>query len=60
MQGNEPLMKNLAKLVEINHPDLILFVGEALTGNDAVDQLKEFNRCLVGKINNINYLIIIV
>jgi len=49
MQGNEPLMKNLAKLVEVNQPDLILFVGEALTGNDSVDQLTKFNQCLIGK-----------
>ena len=47
MQDNEPLMKSLAKLVEINQPDAILFVGEALTGNDAVDQLKKFNQALI-------------
>ena len=34
MQYNESLMKSLAKLVDINQPDAILFVGEALTGND--------------------------
>lgn len=44
MQDNEPLMAALAKLVKINQPDLILFVGEALVGNDAVDQLSKFNR----------------
>lgn len=48
MQDNEPLMKSLAKLVEINQPDAILFVGEALTGNDSVDQLKKFNQALIG------------
>lgn len=46
MQNNENLMKSLAKLVKTNNPDLLLFVGEALVGNEAVDQLKEFNRCL--------------
>jgi len=30
--------------VYVNEPDLILFVGEALVGNEAVDQLKKFNR----------------
>ena len=50
MQGNTDLMKALAKLVEINQPDLILFVGEALTGNDAVDQLKSFNQSLISNI----------
>ena len=43
MQNNEGLMKQLAKLVSVNDPDLVLFVGEALVGNDGVDQLSEFN-----------------
>ncbi|CEM02492.1 unnamed protein product [Vitrella brassicaformis CCMP3155] len=47
MQDNEPLMRALAKLVAVNNPNLILFVGEALVGNDAVDQLQKFNQCLV-------------
>ena len=46
MQDNEPLMRALSKLIHINKPDLILFVGEALVGNDAVDQASKFNRCL--------------
>eukprot|EP00741_Cyanophora_paradoxa_P001760 tig00000073_g1707.t1 len=46
MQDNEPLMRALAKLVHQNKPDLILFVGEALVGNDAVDQLTKFNQSL--------------
>eukprot|EP00913_Durusdinium_trenchii_P030675 g28729.t1 len=47
MQDNEPLMRALAKLVAINSPDLVLFVGEALVGNDAIDQVSKFNRSLV-------------
>eukprot|EP00434_Breviolum_minutum_P024014 symbB.v1.2.021191.t1/scaffold1779.1/size154953/19 len=47
MQDNEPLMRALAKLVAINSPDLVLFVGEALVGNDAIDQVTKFNRSLV-------------
>ncbi|XP_011630084.1 signal recognition particle receptor subunit alpha homolog, partial [Pogonomyrmex barbatus] len=39
MQDNEPLMRALAKLIKVNEPDLVLFVGEALVGNEAVDQL---------------------
>lgn len=46
MQDNEPLMRALSKLVYVNSPDLILFVGEALVGNDAVDQLSKFNQKL--------------
>ncbi|EDL46721.1 signal recognition particle receptor, putative [Plasmodium vivax] len=46
MQDNEPLMRSLGKLILINNPDFILFVGEALVGNDAIDQLKKFNQAL--------------
>ena len=37
MQDNEPLMQALSRLVVKNQPDLIVFIGEALVGNDAVD-----------------------
>lgn len=46
MQDNEPLMRALARLVQVNNPDKILFVGEALTGNEAVDQLSRFDGAL--------------
>jgi signal recognition particle receptor subunit alpha len=47
MQDNEPLMRALSKLINLNEPDLVLFVGEALVGNDGVDQLTKFNQKLV-------------
>jgi len=47
MQDNEPLMKSLARLVKLNNPDLILFIGEALVGNDGLDQLNKFNKALI-------------
>ncbi len=37
-------MRALAKLVHVNSPDLVLFVGEALVGNDAVDQATQQQR----------------
>lgn len=46
MQDNEPLMRALAKLIAVNQPDKVLFVGEALVGNEAVDQLTKFNRAV--------------
>ena len=46
MQDNEPLMRALSSLINLNEPDLVLFVGEALVGNDAVDQLTKFNQRL--------------
>jgi len=30
-------MKSLSRLVVNNNPDLVLFIGEALTGNSGVD-----------------------
>ena len=36
----------MAQLIKVNQPDLVLFVGEALVGNEAVDQLVKFNQAL--------------
>lgn len=47
MQDNEPLMKELARLVALNSPKLIIFIGEALVGNDGIDQLTKFNSALI-------------
>lgn len=33
-------------MIRLNEPDLVLFVGEALVGNEAVDQLVKFNQAL--------------
>lgn len=52
MQDNEPLMRALSKLVALNNPDLTLFVGEALVGNEAVDQLVKFNQSLIDHSSN--------
>ncbi|XP_076367225.1 signal recognition particle receptor subunit alpha-like isoform X2 [Tachypleus tridentatus] len=54
MQDNEPLMRSLAKLIKVNSPDLVLFVGEALVGNEAVDQLVKFNQALADHSNQDN------
>jgi len=54
MQDNEPLMRSLSKLVTVNTPDLVLFVGEALVGNEAVDQLQKFNQALADHSNMVN------
>ena len=39
-------MRALSNLIAVNDPQLVLFVGEALVGNDAVDQLTKFSRAL--------------
>ncbi len=43
MQTNINLMDEMAKIKRVAKPDLIIFVGDALSGNDAVDQAKRFN-----------------
>ncbi|XP_017775628.1 PREDICTED: signal recognition particle receptor subunit alpha homolog [Nicrophorus vespilloides] len=52
MQDNEPLMRALTKLIRVNEPDLVLFVGEALVGNEAVDQLVKFNQAMADYSSN--------
>lgn len=46
MQGREDLMQALGNVISINRPNLIMFVGEALVGNDSVDQLIKFNEAI--------------
>ena len=43
MQTNVNLMKELEKICRVNKPHLKIFVADALTGNDAVDQARKFN-----------------
>ena len=43
VQTNINLMDEMAKIKRVAKPDLIIFVGDALAGNDAVDQAKRFN-----------------
>jgi fused signal recognition particle receptor len=43
MQTNSNLMDEMAKIKRIAKPSLIIFVGDALSGNDAVEQAKRFN-----------------
>jgi len=44
MQTNVNLMREMEKIVRVIKPDLVLFVGDALTGNDAVTQAQEFDK----------------
>jgi len=43
MQTNVNLMDEMAKIKRVAKPSMILFVGDALSGNDAVEQAKRFN-----------------
>ena len=43
IQTDYNLMDEMAKIKRVAKPDLIVFVGDALAGNDAVEQAKRFN-----------------
>lgn len=43
MQTNTNLMDEMKKIKRVSNPDLVVFVGDALTGNDATEQARKFN-----------------
>ncbi|GIU69665.1 MAG: hypothetical protein KatS3mg002_0901 [Candidatus Woesearchaeota archaeon] len=46
LHSNTNLMRELEKIVRICKPDIKIFVGESITGNDCVEQAKEFDRAV--------------
>jgi fused signal recognition particle receptor len=46
MHTNVNLMDEMAKIKRVAKPHLTLFVGDALTGNDAVEQAKRFDEAV--------------
>ncbi|MHA2157836.1 MAG: signal recognition particle-docking protein FtsY [Candidatus Thorarchaeota archaeon] len=46
MQSNKNLLEEMKKIVRIAEPDLKVFVGDALAGNDALSQAKEFHKAI--------------
>ncbi len=43
LHSNKDLVREMEKIVRIAKPDLKIFIGESITGNDCVTQAKEFN-----------------
>jgi len=43
MQTNRNLMDEMKKIKKVACPDLVIFVGDALTGSDSIAQAKEFD-----------------
>lgn len=41
-------------MIKVNNPDMVLFVGEALVGNEAVDQLVKFNQAIADNSDSTN------
>src|SRR3989338_8868966 len=46
MHSNANLMEELRKIVRVSKPDLKIFVGESITGNDCVEQAQTFNEAV--------------
>lgn len=46
MQTDVNLMDEMKKICRVSDPDLIIFVGDALTGNDAVEQASKFEEAV--------------
>lgn len=46
MQTDVNLMDEMKKIVRVSKPDLKIFVGDALTGNDAVEQASTFDKAV--------------
>jgi fused signal recognition particle receptor len=46
MQTDVDLMDEMRKIIRVVKPDLTIFVGDALTGNDAIEQASAFNQAV--------------
>ncbi|MDI6724440.1 MAG: signal recognition particle-docking protein FtsY [Methanobacterium sp.] len=46
MQTNVNLMDEMKKIQRVVKPDVIIYVGDSLTGNDAVEQAMKFNEAV--------------
>jgi fused signal recognition particle receptor len=43
MQTNKNLLDEMEKIHRVVKPDIVIFIGDALAGNDAVEQAEKFN-----------------
>ncbi len=46
LHSNSNLMDELKKVIRISSPDLKIFVGESITGNDCIEQARQFNEAV--------------
>ncbi|MBI4145681.1 signal recognition particle-docking protein FtsY [Candidatus Woesearchaeota archaeon] len=46
LHSNINLVDEMKKIVRVAKPDLTLFIGESITGNDCVEQAKQFNEAV--------------
>jgi len=46
LHSNINLMGELKKIVKVTDPDLKIFIGESITGNDCIEQAKKFDEAI--------------
>ncbi|MBN2881286.1 signal recognition particle-docking protein FtsY [Candidatus Woesearchaeota archaeon] len=46
LHSNTNLMNELKKVIRVSEPDMKIFVGESITGNDCVEQATQFNEAV--------------
>ncbi len=46
LHSNVNLMDEMKKIIRVANPDLKIFVGESITGNDCVEQAKQFDEAV--------------
>lgn len=46
LHSNTNLVDEMKKIIRVTKPDLKLFIGEAITGNDCVEQARKFNEAI--------------
>jgi len=44
LHTNTNLMDEMKKIIRVANPNLVLFIGESITGNDCLEQIKEFGK----------------
>ena len=44
MQTSKNLMEQIQKIIKVVNPDMTIFVGDSLAGNDTVNQAREFHK----------------
>ncbi len=44
MQTSKNLMEQIEKIIKVVNPDMTIFVGDSLAGNDTVNQAREFHK----------------
>ncbi len=46
LHSNTNLMDEMKKIIRVTKPDMKIFIGEAITGNDCVDQARKFHEAI--------------